>query len=475
MKSFKLPILPIVAFVSGFSLLVFELAAARVLAPNIGSSTYVWTSVIGVIIAALSVGYWVGGKIADARNRYSDVAWICLTIATTITLTLLTYLPLIDMTVQSIDDARVQGVVASLLLFAPTSFLIGVLNPYLVKLKVTSLQTSGQSFANLSALESIGGITGTFITGFVLFGYIGAREAFAVIVGLLLLSSWLVATRHRWRLRTFVTIGIIFLCLASLQVGRNGSIDTPSAHYTIFDVQHQGQVARGIATGPGGTQSGVYINNPDQLLFWYTQHMAEAVAVAPKHDRILVLGGGAFTLPRYLATIYPHSQVDVVEIDPQLADISRKYFYYDDPKNVRMIFEDARTYLNRSKQVYDVILVDVYSDSSVPFSLMTKEYGQQIARVLNDKGVVVVNMIAGTRGACGVLLAALDAPYRQSMSQAKYVIQSTAVVKANMIVAYSNQPLNWVGSSALNLPATAAYSDNYAPAERLQQNCENIT
>jgi predicted membrane-bound spermidine synthase len=469
----KLPILPIVAFVSGFSLMVFELAAARVLAPSIGSSTYVWTSVIGVIIAALSIGYFAGGKIADARNRLSDVAWLCLAIALAITITLFTYLPLIDSTVQTIEDARVQGVVASLLLFAPTSFLIGLLSPYLVKLKVTSLQTSGQSFASLSALESIGGITGTFITGFILFGFIGAREAFAVVAMLLLATSWLIVVRHRWQWRLTATAIIAFFCLGALHVETVGAIDTPSAHYTIFDASRDGQLVRGIATGPGGTQSGVYVDQPDQLLFWYTQRMADVVAAAPKHDRILVLGGGAFTLPRYLASTYPDSQVDVVEIDPELADISRQYFNYDDPKNVAMIFEDARTYVNRSHEPYDIILVDVYSDSSVPFSLMTQEYGKRIQHLLNETGVVAVNMIAGRSGPCSELLAALDAPYRQSLAQAKYMIQSTATAKANMIVAYSQQPIVWPGAASLDLSPVAAYRDNYAPAERLQQNCQN--
>lgn len=469
----KLPLLPIVAFVSGFSLMAYELAAARVLAPSIGSSTYVWTSVIGVIIAALSIGYWVGGKFADLRNRLSDVAWLCLATAGTVTLTLLMYLSSIESTVQSIEDARMQGVMASLLLFAPTSFLIGMLSPYLVKLRVTSLQTSGQSFASLSALESIGGIMGTFITGFILFGYIGAREAFAVVVVLLLATSWLIAPARRWQLRLGVTITIILLCMGGLQLNSKNEIDTATAHYSIFEGFRDGRLARGISTGPNGTQSGVYLNNPDELLFWYTQRMAEVIEAAPKHDRILILGGGAFTLPQYLANTYPDSQVDVVEIDPGLADIAREHFYYRDPANVNLIFEDARTYVNRAEQTYDIILVDVYSDSSVPFSLMTKEYGEQIQRLVNKDGLVVVNMIAAQTGQCSALMAAMDAPYRQHFSNAQYVIQSPERTKSNIIVTYSDQPFSWVGAKALDLPQKNAYTDNYAPAERLQQNCQN--
>lgn len=471
----NLPVLPIIAFISGFSLMTFELAAARVLAPSIGSSTYVWTSVIGVIIAALSIGYWLGGKMADARNRVTDIAWLCLAIAATVTMTLLTYPGLIDSTVESFVDSRMQGVMASLQLFAPTSLLIGILGPYLVKLKVTSLQTSGQSYASLSAFESIGGISGTFITGFILFGYIGAREAFAVVVALLLISSWLIAPKARWIGRMIASVVIAFVCLMGLQISMRGHIDTASAHYSIFDRTLAGQPVRGIATGPTGTQSGIYINNPDKLVFWYTQRMAEVVAQAPSHDRILVLGGGAFTLPQYLAKTYPDSTVDVVEIDPELADIARQYFYYEDPKNVRMIFEDARTYLNRSEQKYDAILVDVYSDSSVPFSLMTQQYGNQVERLLNSNGVVIVNMIAGRTGPCSELLRALDAPYRQSMPYAAYMTQNAQSSKANMIVAYGKQPIKWTGSFPLDIHTTEAFTDNYAPVERIQQRCQNAT
>lgn len=469
----QLSLLPIIAFISGFTLMTYELAAARVLAPSIGSSTYVWTSVIGVIIAALSLGYWVGGKFADIRNRFSDVAWLCLAVAITVTLTLVMYLSSIESTVQAIQDARMQGVMASLLLFAPTSFLIGMMSPYLVKLRVTSLQTSGQSFASLSALESIGGITGTFITGFILFGYIGAREAFAVIVALLLVTSWLIQPKHRWQLRLGVTICIALFCFGGLQLGSKNEIDTATAHYSIIDGSRDGRLARGISSGPGGIQSGIYLDNPTELLFWYTQRMDEVVAAAPKQDRILVLGGGAFTLPQHLATKYPSSQIDVVEIDPGLAKIARERFNYQDPKNVNLIFEDARTYVNRATHAYDVILVDVYSDINVPFSLMTKEYGQQIKRLLTNDGVVAVNVIAARTGGCSELLAAMDAPYRQSLSQVQYKVQLPSEVKSNIVVSYSNTPLQWDGAMTLDLPQRPAYSDNYAPAERLQQRCQN--
>ena len=469
----KLPLLPIIAFISGFSLLVFELAAARILAPSIGSSTYVWTSVIGVIIASLSIGYWVGGKWADARARILDIVWICLAAAGTITLVLITYMSVLEWTVESIDDARVQGVVASLLLFAPTSFLIGALSPYLVKLRITSLKTSGQSFASLSALESIGGITGTFITGFILFGFIGARETFAVVVFLLLATSWLVTPSQQFGRRLAFTGIIAFFCIASLQMANGRQIDTASAHYSILEGTMDGERVRGVATGPNGTQSGISLEDPDKLIFWYTKQMAEVVAAAPNRDNILILGGGAFTLPQSLATTYPESQIDVVEIDPELAGIAREYFNYRDPQNVNLIFEDARTYINRATTKYDIILIDVYSDASVPFSLMTKEYGQNLRRLVAKDGIVAANLIAGLSGPCGELLGALDSPYRDVFSRAVYTIQRPYSPRSNIIVVYSDKAFAWRGAIPLDRRLATSYTDNYTPAEQLQESCHS--
>src|SRR5690606_31378747 len=140
-------------FTSGFALMAFELAAARILAPYIGSSTYVWTSVIGVIIASLSLGYYAGGRLADKHHRLAEVAWLCLASGVAVVLVIIFYQSVLEWIAMNIIDPRLQGVMASLLLFAPTSFLIGIKAPYLAKLKVTSLERTGQSVASLSALN----------------------------------------------------------------------------------------------------------------------------------------------------------------------------------------------------------------------------------------------------------------------------------------------------------------------------------
>jgi predicted membrane-bound spermidine synthase len=472
MKRFFAP-LPFLAFATGFVLMVFELAAARILAPSIGSSTYVWTSVIGIIIAALSGGYWLGGRLADQRNEAKDVAWLCLMTAFAVSIVLVIYPAVLNNVVTAIDDNRLQAVVASMVLFAPVSVLLGMISPYLVKLYVRSLETSGQSVASLSALNSIGGITGTFTAGFLLFGYMGSRETLILVVVLMVLASWLLRPWSDWKLRliaSLVVIGLSFMPMA--RVVDAISIDTPSAHYTIHDGvdRESGQPVRGIATGPRGTQSGIYINQPDRLLFWYTQQMARVVERAGSRDAILVLGGGTFTLPQYLARTYPESRVDVVEIDPELVEVARDHFMYTDPPNIRLIFDDARAFLNRSTDRYDVVLVDVYGDTEVPFSLVTKEYGERIRAVTKPGGVVAANMIAGSKGACGELLQALAAPYAAQFRHAQYVMRYPRYARSNLLATYRDEPFEAQGG--LRPGAREPYTDNFVPAERLQQACQ---
>jgi MFS family permease len=456
------------ALVAGFVLMVFELAGARVLAPYIGSSTYVWTSVIGVIIAALSLGYWAGGKIADSRGYAVDIGRLALLAAILITLTTLQYQGILQWVAQTFEDPRLQGVAASFILFAPTSFVLGSISPYLAKLNVRSLKATGRSVASLSALNSIGGILGTFIAGFILFGFIGSKETLALMAVAMVGASWLLVPGADFKLRIFVSAAIIATVLIPVPAGKALSIDTPSANYSVYDVNS----VRYLATGPYAAQSGVNLNEPDKLAFWYTQQFADVVAHVAKKQRILILGGGAFTLPEYFALKYPDTTIDVVEIDPVLADIARQHFGYTDPSNVNLIYQDARTYVNQTLERYDVVIADVYGDSYIPYTFLTREYGDAVSRLVTPGGVLTANFIAGaTNSACQELFRALDAPYRAHFAYNAYSINTPKAKFSNIIVAYSNQPVGWPGAKAVDIPQGSAYSDNFVPAERLEQGC----
>ncbi|MBC7512731.1 fused MFS/spermidine synthase [Candidatus Saccharibacteria bacterium] len=472
-ERFKQYRLQIISFVTGFALLTYELAAARVLAPSIGSSTYVWTSVIGVIIAALSLGFFVGGRIADSRNRPTDLVALLLLASVMAVATLVGYEGLLDSIVASITDSRMQAIVAALVLFAPTSFFIGTTSPYLAKLNVQSLKSTGQAIASLDMFNAIGGITGTFVTGFILFGYIGAHQAIGLVVILLLALSWLIAPRIYMSKRIILSAILSVIALTPVTTIQGiVKIDTPSAHYEVINGFIDQQPVVGLVTGPTGTQSAVYQNGISDPVFWYTRE-ASRLAIGRQPDSILVLGGGAFTLPQYLSEQLPDSTIDVVEIDPELETISREYFGYTNPTNVTEFFTDARAYVNQTKQRYDVIIVDVYGDTSIPFTFMTKEYGAALARALNQGGIVIANIIGGMQGECRQVLGAVDAAYRSSLPNVVYSNESgEPEERANHIVVYSIQPVTLKGMRTLPPFNQKPYTDNFAPSERLYYDCQ---
>ena len=457
---------------TGFTLMVFELVAARVLAPSIGSSMYVWTSVIGVIIAALSVGYYVGGYMADKRSRASDVLWLLIITAILIALSAVFYpqlLPLLSLTQM---DVRLQAVVATLVLFAPASLVLGMMSPYLAKLQVTSLKTSGSAVAGLSAWNSIGGIAGTFLTGFFLFGWIGSRDIFGVLVVLLLLSTLLL--QQKWQLKHWVAAGSVLL-LSTFVVADTSAItiDTASAQYKVVEWHDDKATYRGLVTGPKGMQSAIMLEDSNEPIFWYTKEMTALIAATEQRQNILVLGGGTFTLPQQLARTYPDSQIDVVEIDPGLADIAREHFFYEDEPNVELLFDDARHFVNTTKRQYDIIVVDVYGDSDIPFTLVTKEYGESLQRLVRPQGVVMANFIAGTKGACRDMLAMFEAPYRQQFSERAMKLSADDGLPGvfNIVAMYANEPVTHKGYTAVEVPHVAPYQDDFVPAERLRSAC----
>jgi predicted membrane-bound spermidine synthase len=472
-----------VAFSTGFVLMAYELVASRILAPTIGTSIYVWTSVIGVMIAALALGYAVGGWLADQRNKPHDVVWLLLIAALCVLVTGVFYVGTLESVTMITHDPRLQGVIAATLLFAPASFIMGTISPYLAKLRISSLHTTGRSVALLSACNSLGGISGTFSAGFVFFSYMGSRQTLFMVAMLLVVSSWLVDTpKTGLRARTLATLGL--LVLASLQLVSSlprtilADIDTPTSHYQIAQLKDHGRPVNVLITGPGGFQSGTYAQGQKDLVFGYTRKLAQVVAAAPHKATIAILGGGAFTLPEYLGRQYPDSHIDVIEIDPKLPQIARQYFRYQQPSNVSVIAQDARAYLRNSTKQYDIVLVDVYNDASVPFSLATKEYAADLKHMLTNDGIVAANIIAGANPTCSPLLRSIQASYTTAFRLGRYYPMETLDMSAkqNLIGVYSNASLGWAdavpGQTTATIASGAVLTDNFAPTERLIQSCK---
>lgn len=480
MKTYRkdIPVYEYIAFITGFALLSFELVASRLLAPAIGSSIYVWTSIIGVIIAALAMGYNYGGHLADRRTKLMDIVWLLSGASIGITFTMLLAAPILDILSQVSGDPRVLGTIASLILFSPVSFLLGAVSPYLARMKNASVKTTGTTVASLSASNSIGGIAGTFMTGFLFFSYLGTRETLLLTALLLLAASWLLRPRELARQRVLLSLLVASICIISFAIKPSSIFaitDTPTATYKISDVSYKGRMIRAITAGPGGLQSGTYNDGSKELALDYTRKLAETVDAASRKDRILILGGGGFVLPQYLAEKYPSSLIDVVEIDPELVSIARLHFGFKDPPNVRILAQDARTFLNRNSQPYDVVLVDAYNDDLIPFSLATAEYIDRLTMAVAPDGIVSVNVIGSKSGACGKLVASIHAMYasRFPFSRTYPLKDPSLTERQNIILAYSqsNHALGPPAASPITMNDAKVLTDNFAPVEFLQSQC----
>jgi predicted membrane-bound spermidine synthase len=468
----------LVAFTTGFALMAYELSAARILAPSIGSSIYVWTSVIGVIIAALSLGYAAGGMLADKRVRRTDIFWLLLLATGAIGLTFALNDMVLHWVGRTFEDPRMQGLMAATLLFSPTSFILGTISPYLARLRVLSLETTGTSVAFLSAANALGGILGTFSVGFVFFSYIGSRETLLFTMLLLVLSSLLFGSWKTLIKRLALPAFLLWMVMIStprmLAQGYIAEVNTPTDLYQVYNTTYKDRPVRVLVSGPVGGQSAVYLDGKPGFVFPYAEKMAELVAQAPRKDRILMVGGGALTLPQYLAETYPRSQIDVLEIDPRLYDISKEYFNFRDQPNIRFTAQDGRAYLNVNQTQYDIILVDAYNNHFIPFALTTREFSARLNDSLRPGGLVIANLHAADTAACRPLLQAIHGSYHASFPHHEmfWMLGREYKTWQNLVVAYSEQPLPNPPQLQLTSGQGPVLTDNFAPVERLRLECQ---
>ena len=482
-----------VVFVCGASVMIFELVGTRVLAPYLGTSTYVWTSLIGVILGSLSIGYGVGGRIADRKVEQKDFAAIIFLAA--VLIGIMTHMKDLILSIIEIKvhDLQWGSVLASICLFAPASILLGMISPYAVKLKSKELDRIGSYVGDLYAFSTIGSIIGTFLAGFVLIPRFGTNNILIMLSLALTLVSLLALPRGLVLQKAIM----LFYCVAIIVGGSylvkkyNGppliaDVDTEYSRVQISNdifkerLFGKGKDVRIMRLG-NVINSGIYLNN-DELFLPYTRYFRLAQYFQPHARKALMIGGGALVYPRDYLRQFPQSTMDVVEIDPRLTDLARQYFGYRDDTRLRVINQDGRTFLNRCCNRYDTIFCDAFSSYSIPYQLTTREAVKHLYEVLNDNGVVLVNIISSIEGNNGKFLRAEYATFRSIFKQVYLfpnvtsdngdMIQNIMLVaiKGNKTHAMSsgNPELNnylkrlWRKEVRQNLPVL---TDDFAPVE----------
>lgn len=415
--------LELVAFVAGASIMAIEIVASRILAPFLGNSIVVWTSLIGVIMAALSYGYWRGGLLADRNPSLQKLSGI-LALAGLLVVVIAAGRNVCLTAVSRLESAHVASIVAEILLFAPVSFVLAMVSPYVVRLKMKEMGSSGETVGKLYAISTIGSIFGTFVAGFYLLAVIGSTGILICIAAILFVTSFLTsATGYRKARGTAAAAAIICaLVTPKTSVPFIGGVhvfesDSHYNHYLVYDMDGAShpthRPVRSLVLDRAARQSAIYLDRQDDFALEYLRYFRLATHFRPDAKRVLLMGGGAFIYPMGFLKENPTKSLDVVELDPALEGIAGKYFGFAPNPRLNLYFDDARVYLNRCQKIYDVAYLDVFgSNATVPYYLTTRETAQRMYDILAPDGIAVLNVSSAIDGPQGRFFRGELATYR---------------------------------------------------------------
>jgi spermidine synthase len=383
-------------FGAGIGALATEITASRLLAPYFGSSTIVWANLIGIVLGALALGYWLGGRIADRRPEPRLLGFVVLTAAIFVAAIPFAAKPFLDFTVDGLDSASAGAVVGSfvavLLLCAPAVVLLGMVSPFAIRLAVSSIATAGAVAGRLYALSTAGSLLGVFLPALVLIPAVGTQRTFLVIAAILAASScFLLGARYL----------VVTALFAALLVVPPGAIKSETG---LIHEENSLQQYIAVVQRPDGRRvlhlnEGVAIHSvwwPDSVLTggeWDT-YLALPPLLGRPLERVAILGNAAGTTARALGVYYPHAAVDGVELDPAVTRVGFRYFGMGDNPRLTVHAVDARPFLRATEQRYDLIVVDAYRQPYVPFYLATCEFFRLVRDHLTPGGVVALNVAA---------------------------------------------------------------------------------
>ena len=393
----------VVAFGGGFVSIGLELTASRLIAPYFGSSTFIWANLIGVTLAFLSLGYFVGGQLAD-RYPFADRLYALVGAAgIAIAVIPLVSRPILRVALDGLEHrdagAFLGSLFATLLLFAPAMTLLGMIAPYAIRLRLASITEAGRAAGGLYALSTGGSILGSFIPVLVLTPWIGTRQTLLVLAAILIVMSiaGLLSSR-RAAAAAMVSLPAVAALALSL-AGVNDQIKPPYHGDLIAEFESDNnyvQVLRDgdrtlLALNEGQAIHSIY--DPTQLTTggpWDYFLLGPYLAgdAPPARADIIGLAGG--TTARQLAAAYPGIALDGVEVDPVVARVAEDYFgVTDDLVDVQVA--DGRYALRTGDETYDLICIDAYRQPYVPFHLATAEFFGEVAEHLGPTGVVAIN------------------------------------------------------------------------------------
>lgn len=400
MKDYKLET---VAFLSGALVMILELTGSRVLSPYFGNSIYIWTGMIGVILGFLSLGYYYGGILADKGNNTHNLA-NTLWLSGIGTFLLATFKePLLQLFSRlTSGDIKTGSLISIIFLFGPISILLGCVTPIIVKLKLDNLKDIGKDVGKIYAISTIGSITGTFLSGYYLIPYLGNTNLIYTVALILILTSfWIIPKLNLNKIVILTVLSLLFYLrnfLGYFQINAIADIDTSYNRILIKEEVLNNQMARLFMTDRLGIQSAIYLNSKQELASEYTKSFALFSKVLPKSNHSLMIGGAGMAFPSHFISQGLGKKMDVVEIDPDMTKIAKKYFFFSDLNNLNIYADDARIYLQKTRKTYDLIFLDAFNSIAPPHHLTTKEFFHNLSKKMTTDSTLVANLVTSISG-----------------------------------------------------------------------------
>ncbi|MCX6737873.1 MAG: fused MFS/spermidine synthase [Candidatus Parcubacteria bacterium] len=402
MSFFKRNFLLLVVFITGAAVLVVEVVATRILAPYFGNTIFSVSSILGVILAALSVGYYIGGILAD---KYPSLKWFFgIILASGLSIFVLQLLIMFILPILSRNLSIIYGpLISSIVLFFIPSFLLGTLSPFAIKLQETLSPNVGIGTISgkIFFWSTFGSIFGSLFSGFVLIPSFGLWQ---IMVGtgliLVFISIFALIVLNAEKRVILGIAFLVFVAFLTITIYQSFYVDQGVVYARdgvygkniIMDVVYKNRPAR-FFMQDRSLWGGKFLDSEEHA-FEYSKYYFLYKITGVEVKRALVIGGGIYTIPKSIAEELPNTIVDVVEIEPSLIDLARDFFELKDYSNLNNFIQDGRRFLSDSKNKYDLIYGDAYSSLySIPSHLTTREFFKVVRDKLDDKGIFIANII----------------------------------------------------------------------------------
>src|SRR6266516_2529895 len=378
--------------------LALEMCASRLLSAYFGTSLFIWANLIGLILVYLTIGYFIGGRLAD---RYPSEQVLCtITAMASLSISILPFISQVILTWSITCQEQVSvsiffsSLLGTILLFAVPVTLLGLVSPFAIRLMTKEVGRSGKTSGSLYAISTLGSILGAFLPVLWLIPAFGVRRTL-LIFGVILFAASLWGLRSRWRPAFAIMLIVLVLPLGPLKDIPYLKYDQESL-YNYIQVTQLPDGTRQLILNEGQAIHSIYYPDSSRVLTgWYWDYFLAAPYFNPgftpqQLHRVGIIGLAGGTIAHQFTQVYGPVPIDGVEIDPAIVNVGRTYFGMTEP-NLHVYTQDGRTFLETTSAQYDVVAIDAFQQPYIPFQLTTREFFTTILAHLSSTGVVVLN------------------------------------------------------------------------------------